>query len=208
MESFWSDLLSDVSTHSGLDISDVHVCDPQKNIFEEHKRKQWTTSGEQRCDFSPRLAIVKRCDYLCVAPWRRTLYGRTLREIKADDTMPQFFAEAMGPLVKAMIGSSLHRGGWALMTTPKRRHRERNFATRVCLLMAEQLGIPFYEDAVTAHNTDRVHPIFRLARLPDENNVILFDDIVTTGITLETTKRLIEEHQKNIIIFVGINNHL
>lgn len=208
MESFWGELLSDVSPPSRLDISDVPVYEPQRDIFAEKKRKQWTKTGEQRCDFSRHLTIAKRCSYLVIAPWKRTVYGRTLREIKADDTMVQRFAETMTQLITDVLGKDLDRGGWALITTPKRRHRERNFATRVCLLMAEVLRIPFYEDVASACNTDRVHPVFRLNLVPEENNLIVFDDIVTTGITIETTKQLLIPYHKNMVFFVGINNHL
>ena len=74
--------------------------------------------------------------------------------------------------------------------------------------MAEVLRIPFYEDVAIACNTDRVHPVFRLNLVPEENNLIVFDDIVTTGITIETTKQLLIPYHKNMMFFVGINNHL
>lgn len=207
MTDFWSELLSDVSPDSA-DISDVPVYEPQRDIFATHKRKQWDKSGTQRCDFARHVAISKRNSYYVISIWRRSAHGRTLREIKADDNMVEFFAAQTTELISEVVGSALHGAGWALITTPKRRHRERNFATRVCLLMAERLGIPFYEDAVEACNTDRVHPVFRLNALPAEPNIIIFDDIVTTGMTLEATKRLLDDSNKNLMFFVGINNHL
>ena len=53
-----------------------------------------------------------------------------------------------------------------------------------------------------------MHPVFRLNALPVEPNIIIFDDIVTTGMTLEATKRLLDDSNKNLMFFVGINNHL
>lgn len=206
-ESFWSDLLSDVSPQ--LDFSDVSIPDePKRDIFATPKRKAWDKSGQQRCDFSQHVALTRHNSYYVISLWRRTIYGRTLRDIKADDNMVTFFADSVARLISDIMGDALERGGWALVTTPKRRHRERNFATRVCLIMAQLLGITFYEDMAQACNTDRVHPIFRLNVLPDEPNLIVFDDIITTGMTLEATKQLLLPHHKNMIFVVGINNHL
>ena len=206
MQGYWCDLLSDVSP--GLDISDIPCYEPPKDLFAEHKRKQWTRSGEQRCDLSRHVSLSRRNSYYVVSLWRRTVYGRTLREIKADDTMVPHFAAQMSQLIADVLGGNLSSGCWALLTTPKRRHRERNFATRVCLSMAPALGIPFYEDVAVACNTDRVHPDFRLNVLPAEPNLIVFDDIVTTGMTLEATRNLLLPHGKNMAFFVGINNHI
>ena len=120
--------------------------------------------------------------------------------------MVPYFAEHVSALIAAVVGSDLNRGGWALLTTLKRRHKELNFATRVCELLSERLCVPFYEDACVACNTDRVHPDFALRVLPLEQNLLVFDDILTTGMTLAATKQLFEPHHKNMLFVVGINN--
>ena len=176
MTDFWSELLSDVSPDSA-DISDVPVYEPQRDIFATHKRKQWDRSGMQRCDFARHVAISKRNSYYVISIWRRSAHGRTLREIKADDNMVEFFAAQTTELISEVVGSALHGAGWALITTPKRRHLVKNFASRIAEAIAERLDIPFY-------------------------------DIVTTGMTLEATKRLLDDSNKNLMFFVGINNHL
>lgn len=43
---------------------------------------------------------------------------------------------------------------------------------------------------------------------PSEPNIIVFDDIVTTGSTLASIKNAFAELHKNLIFFTGINNKL
>ena len=68
------------------------------------------------------------------------------------------------------------------------------------------MGIPFYEDAVLTNNRNRIEPEFVLNRDPAEPNVILYDDIITTGITIRETRRLLLDKGHTVLIVVAIRN--
>ena len=122
--------------------------------------------------------------------------------------MVQFFADSIVPVIKEMLGYNLPNGDWAVVTTPKRRHLTKNFATHISEVIARQLGIPFYEDVASCRSKQRMNAVFTLNVLPKEANLIVFDDFVTTGQTLASMRRLLEEHGKNLVFFTGINNKL
>jgi predicted amidophosphoribosyltransferase len=44
--------------------------------------------------------------------------------------------------------------------------------------------------------------------VPKEQNIICFDDFVTTGQTLQAMKRALEPFKKNLLFLSGINNKL
>lgn len=179
-----------------------------KDLFAEEKRKAWDKSTESRCDFTYRLRLTRRSNVNFISIWQKSIYGRTLTEIKADDDMVQFFADSMVPVIKEMLGHNLNRGDWAVVTTPKRRHITKNFASRISEVIARLLDIPFYEDVASCRSKQRMNALFTLNVLPKEANLIVFDDFVTTGQTLASMRRVLEEHGKNLVFFTGINNKL
>ncbi len=179
-----------------------------KDIFAEQKRHAWDKSVEARCDFSRRVRLTRRGGVFFVSLWQKSLFGRTLTDIKGDDSMVGFFADNIAPLIADVLGSSLPKGAWCVVTTPKRRHLVKNFATRISERIAQQLGIPFYEDVAFCHSKKRVGAVFTLNVLPKEPNCIVFDDFVTTGSTLQAMRNLLLEHGKNCVFFTGINNKL
>ncbi len=93
-----------------------------------------------------------------------------------------------------------------MCTSPKRRHKEKNFATLISECIAASLGIPFYEDVALCHTKQRVNATFELNRLPKESNIIVFDDFVTTGQTLAAMKKLLVSVNKNCVFYSAINN--
>lgn len=180
-----------------------------KNIFEDDKRKEWNYDHVlARCDMNYILKISPRCGVCFISIWKKTLYGRLLTEIKADDGMIDHFAVSVSDTIKRVVGSELKNGGWCLITAPRRRHVERNFATLVSLKMASLLGIPFYEDIVHCKSKQRMNAVFSLSYVPEEPNIIVFDDIVTTGSTLASIKAAFADCKKNLMFFTGINNKL
>ena len=179
-----------------------------KDIFAEQKRHAWDKSVEARCDFSRKVRITRRGDVFFISLWQKSLYGRTLTDIKSDDSMVTFFAENITPLIKEVLGYTLNLGDWCIVTTPKRRHKVKNFATRISEDIAKRLGIPFYEDVAFCHSKKRIGAVFTLNILPKENNCIVFDDFVTTGSTLKAMRTLLLENKKNCVFFTGINNKL
>ena len=206
------EILSDISIPDidmdALGVSPSARSPQSKDIFAEEKRKAWDKSVEARCDFTYRLRLTRRSNVNFVSIWQKSIYGRTLTEIKADDDMVQFFADSIVPVIKEMLGYNLPNGDWAVVTTPKRRHLTKNFATRISEVIAQQLGIPFYEDVASCRSKQRMNAVFTLNVLPKEANLIVFDDFVTTGQTLASMRRLLEEHGKNLVFFTGINNKL
>lgn len=206
------EILSEISVPNidmdALGVSPNSRTPQSKDIFAEEKRKAWDKSVEARCDFTYRLRLTRRSNVNFVSIWQKSLYGRTLTEIKADDDMVQFFADSIVPVIKEMLGYNLSNGDWAVVTTPKRRHLTKNFATRISEVIAQQLGIPFYEDVASCRSKQRMNAVFTLNVLPKEANLIVFDDFVTTGQTLASMRRLLEEHNKNLVFFTGINNKL
>ena len=206
------ELLSEISIPTidmdALGVSPNSRTPQSKNIFAEEKRKAWDKSVEARCDFTYRLRLTRRSNVNFISIWQKSIYGRTLTEIKADDDMVQFFADSIVPVIKEMLGYNLPSGDWAVVTTPKRRHLMKNFATRISEVIARQLGIPFYEDVASCRSKQRMNAVFTLNVLPKEANLIVFDDFVTTGQTLASMRRLLEEHGKNLVFFTGINNKL
>ena len=135
-------------------------------------------------------------------------YGRTLTDIKGDDSMVAFFADSISPLIRDILGEELNTGAWCIVTTPKRRHLVKNFATRISEMIASQLNIPFYEDVAFCHSKQRIGAVFTMNNLPKEPNCIVFDDFVTTGSTLKAMRNVLTEHHKNCVFFTGINNKL
>lgn len=206
------EILSDISVPDlscPLDLKQIESSPQGKDIFAEQKRHAWDHSIEARCDFSRKVRITRRADVSFLSLWQKSLYGRTLTDIKGDEEMVPFFAENMAPLMADILGKSLQKGDWCIVTTPKRRHLVRNFATSISLRIAELLAIPFYEDVAFCHSKQRLGAVFTLNVLPKEQNCIVFDDFVTTGSTLKAMKNLLEgEHHKNCVFFTGINNKL
>lgn len=179
-----------------------------KDIFAEQQRKSWDKSTEARCDFARKVRLTRRGGVFFISLWQKSVFGRTLTEIKADDAMVDFFAENVTDIIKQIVGENLQNGHWAICTSPKRRHLTKNFATRISERMAELLHIPFYEDVAFCKSKQRVNAEYTLNRLPDEPNIIVFDDFVTTGSTLGSMYRLLSQYDKNLVFFTGINNKL
>lgn len=180
----------------------------KEDLFAEKKRKGWDKSVEARCDFSPKPRLTRRAGLFFVSLWQKSLYGRTLTDIKSDDAMVDFFADNLAPFLNEVLGEKLHEGGWCIITTPRRRHKERNFATMTAELLAQKLGIPFYIDVCSCRNKQRMNAIFTVHVVPKEQNIICFDDFVTTGQTLQAMKRAFEPYHKNMFMAVGVNNKL
>lgn len=180
----------------------------QKNLFAVKKRSSWDKTNEARCDFSYKLRITRRSDVDFISIWQKTVYGRTLTEIKNDPSMVEYFVANIAPLMREVLGYSLSYGGWCICTSPKRRHLTKNFATLISERIGAELGIPFYEDVALCHSKQRVNAVFEAKNIPVEPNVIVFDDFVTTGQTLAGMKQLLCSLNKNSVYFSAINNKI
>ena len=205
-----------------------------KDLFAEKKRAAWkdVQQAEARCDFAPNkvrisyrsstksLGSAKNPAFGIISLWKKSLYGRTLTDIKSDPDMVEKFAEGMNTLIRQILGNSLADGDWAIVTSPKRRHKERNFASLISARLADLLGIRFYEDLAECHSKHRVGAVFTFGssfaeRLRSKNqspiperNIIVFDDFVTTGATMISMRELLMPLGYNLVFFTGINNKL
>ena len=179
-----------------------------KDLFAVNKRKSWDKTVEARCDFTYKLSLTRRSDVDFISIWKKSVYGRTLTDIKGDPDMVTFFADNITPVISETLGYHLADGSWAVCTSPKRRHKEKNFATLISERIAASLGIPFYDDVALCHSKQRVNAVFELNNLPNESNIIVFDDFVTTGMTLAGMKKLLSSLGKNGVYFSCINNKL
>ena len=179
-----------------------------KDLFAVNKRKSWDKTVEARSDFTYKLSLTRRADVDFISIWKKSVYGRTLTDIKGDPDMVTFFAENITPVISETLGYHLTDGSWAVCTSPKRRHKEKNFATLISERIAASLGIPFYEDVALCHSKQRVNAVFELNNLPKESNIIVFDDFVTTGMTLAGMKKLLTQFRKNVVFYSCINNKL
>ena len=206
------DLLSEIEVpdigSAQLALKDIQKKNEPQDLFAEQKRKGWDKTVEARCDFTPRPRLTRRSGLFFLSYWQKSVYGRTLTEIKGDDAMVTFFALTMVSYVSELIGPALSKGNWCIITTPKRRHLVKNFATRISEIIADHLHIPFYEDVCSCRSKQRVNAIFDVNIVPKEQNVICFDDFVTTGQTLQAMKRALEPYNKNLLFLCGINNKL
>lgn len=181
---------------------------PVRDIFAVEQRKAWDKSVEARCNFDYRPRITHRAGVWFLSVWQKSLMGRTLTDIKSDPAEIPHFVEAVSDFIVQVLGSSLSEGNWCICTTPKRRHKVRNFATLISMDIAGRLKIPFYEDVAFCHSRQRINAVFTLGTQPKEPNVIVFDDFVTTGSTLKAMKELLLPLGKNLLFVSGINNKL
>ena len=212
MASPFDDILQDVPESvalASLLIETEQEATPQvKDLFAVQQRKSWDKSVEARCDFSYKLRLTRRSDVNFISIWQKSIMGRTLTDIKSDPDMVGFFADSICPVISEMIGYNLSLGQWCVVTSPKRRHKEKNFATLISERIGQKLAIPFYEDVAFCHTKQRINAVFELNVLPVEPNIIVFDDFVTTGQTLAGMKKLLQPLGKNLVFFTGVNNKL
>lgn len=210
------EMLNDIEVPS-LDVPDLDgsfvPTGEAKDLFAEKKRAAWkdVQQAEARCDFAPNKVRIsyRNPQFGIISLWKKSVYGRTLTDIKGDPEMVDKFAEGMNTLIRQILGHSLSSGDWCIVTSPKRRHKTRNFASLISARLAELLGIPFYEDLAECHSKHRVGAVFTFGKQPPaEANIIIFDDFVTTGATMISMRELLMPLGKNLVFFTGINNKL
>lgn len=210
------EMLNDIEVPS-LDVPDLDgsfapTCEA-KDLFAEKKRAAWkdVQQAEARCDFAPNKVRIsyRNPAFGIISLWKKSVYGRTLTDIKSDPDMVEFFATNVAKLVGQILGNSLADSDWAIVTSPKRRHKERNFASLISARLGSLLGIPFYEDVAECHSKHRVGAVFTFGKQPPaERNIIVFDDFVTTGATMISMRELLMPLGKNLVFFTAISNKL
>lgn len=198
-QSSLSDILSSIGRTSGY--SDLFA--------EGGPRKGWHAESSElaRCDLSEEhIHMFPKVGLRVTAVWKRTVKGPTLAEIKADDNKVPFFASRIASAVRAVLGAHLEYGDYAVVTTPRRRHKERNFACMVASDIASRLSLSYYEDVAIARTKQRIGVDFEPGNIPPERNLIVVDDFVTTGSTFGAMNRLLSPLGKNCVYFAGVDN--
>ena len=170
------------------------------------KKKRWEES-KALCDLKDRTALHKAGDLYYQSLMKVGKTGQPLAEIKNKGNT-WMFADMALEFIRSTLGENLNAGDWCIVTTHRRRHSNGfHFATAICQIMADALQIPFYKDAVTCINHNRVSPIFELKINPAQKNVIIYDDILTTGCTLKATRDLLIEAGYTVVNLISIDNH-
>lgn len=192
----------------GFDIEDLPQLSESDQAKEYvRKRTQWGKAKDYEepvCNMVDTIEIHALRGYKYVHSFKTgSTEGTPISELKKPENAYMFALKAK-ELITATIGLKQTKG-WCIITTPKRRHKEKNFASLVCEQLSQMLGIPFHEDVVEAKNRARIDPVFTLVKEVEEPNIIIYDDILTGGTTLYTTANLFPT--KNIFLVVGINNH-
>ena len=70
-----------------------------------------------------------------------------------------------------------------------------NIATRISEVIVQMLGIPFFEDVAFCRSKQPINVAFTLNVLPKEANL----NFVTTGQTLASMRKLLDQHGKNLV---------
>ena len=170
------------------------------------KRNAWEES-KKLCDLKDKVAVRKACGAYYHSLFRTGKTGRPLDEIKNKGNI-YMFADTALEYIRAELGENLSESDWCIMTTPRRRHAEGfHFSSAICQIMAKALDIPFYMDAITCASKQRVNPQFEQQIQPEERNVLLYDDILTTGSTFKASRDLLLEAGYTVYSLISIDNH-
>ena len=170
------------------------------------KRSSWGKAKDYKepcCDLSDHLQLHKRDCFYYICSYHNTPTGIPISEVKTEPNV-QLFATKAEEVVRGLV-QLRDTKDWCIITTPKRRHKEKNFASMVATELAKSLGIPFYDDVIESHGRDRLNPDFRQVKDIREGNIILYDDILTTGSTIRACVHLL--NGKNIVCVIGIDNN-
>jgi len=177
----------------------VRMDDWDKTVESHRKHKKCL-----KCDFTDTLRLHAKNEYLYYSLYKRSKDGVEFDSIKQDEAYARKMAESACKLIDKLLFSL---DGWCIVTTPRRRHFEGfNFSEFVSGIISETKNIPFYKGAVQCLTKSRLNPEFYLLREIPERKVIVFDDIITTGMTLTATRELLLDKEQ-VVCIVGIYNN-
>lgn len=170
-------------------------------------QKSWART-EKYCDLKKKIQCFSMGDIIGTSFYKVGKRGIPINQIKEQPANAELFADNLCDYLNHLADAqSLIHGDWCLCTTPRRRHKDGfHFSTAICESAAAQLNLPFYKDAFTAVNRSRINPEFHMLINPPQVNVILYDDIVSTGETLRATRKLLLDAGHVVLLIVGIKN--
>lgn len=171
------------------------------------QRRQAWAHIEKKCNLKKKIKFHSSGDFSFTSFFETGKDGIPISDIKEDSGNIKPFADCLCDYLQRAFGAFLSKGSWCLLTTPRRRHRDGfHFSTEICKLAANAMHLPFYQDAISAENRNRILPEFHLLIEPAECNVILFDDIITTGVTVQTSRQLLIDSCHVVFAVIGIKN--
>lgn len=178
------------------------------DVSELWRRQAAWKQIEKHCNLKKRVKTNAHGDFRTVTFFETNKRGdgAEITAIKTNADNVPLFADVLVDYLNHTLGGNLAMSGWCLLTTPRRRHKNFHFSTEICRAASKILGIPFYADAISAENRARIEPVFHLDVDPREPNVLLFDDIISTGETLRATRKLLLSAGYSVLCIVGIKN--
>ena len=170
------------------------------------RRKSWQHLTK-RCGLKRKIKQHFNGDFNVTTFYEVGKNGKPINEIKEDKNNVPIFADNLCDYLDRTLGLNIANGNWCILTTPPRRHKTGfHFSTEICRVTSEKLNLPFYEHAFEANNRRRIFPDFTMITTPKEDNVILYDDIITTGQTIRYCRNLLNDAVKVTFCVVGICN--
>lgn len=168
-----------------------------------HARAQWSLN-ERRSDLKKDVKLREKSGFLYASLFRTSKTGDTLLEIKENRDNAEPFGYCLIDFIRDFFGENLDKGEYCICTAPARRHKEHNFAEEICKMAAEKLNIPFCPGIFAAEDKKRFGSEITLAKEPAKQNVIWFDDIMTTGSTAFSCRSLLTGKGYNVFVIIGI----
>ncbi len=173
---------------------------------EQRQRESWH-NAEKRCGLKKRIMLREKAGFIYTSFFSTGKTGWRIEEIKSSPDMVPLFADNLCDYISHTFGGNLSGGGWCICTTPRRRHPEGfHFATEISRRAADYLRIPFCDGAIVTHSRGRIDTDFELKHDPAEHNVILYDDIISTGTTIRDSRALLIEAGHTVFPIISIRN--